>query len=248
MLRVTSADNLLTLTLARPERRNALSLDLLKALRAALDSIGVGRPTPGAILLTGEGDAFCAGLDLEEVVSCGSEFPPHFAALMQASTALQRVGCPVLAAARGACVAGGLELLGACDIAIVSDTFVARAPAARLGLPVVPVATSLPRAIGQRRALWMQLTGATLDAATALDWGLVQRVVPEADFDRAVSDTVTQLLALPPMQVGAMKLLRQGAGANEGSVLDAMRVGWNTGVPAQKMAAVLEERRNADRG
>lgn len=178
-------DRTVTLTLNRPEARNALSGALTSALRAAVrdaqadDAIDV-------IILTGADPAFCAGLDLKELGAGSTTLTDTRPA---DDTPIERRGPlppgpkPVIGAINGAAITGGFELALACDFLVASDRARFADTHARVGIqPWWGLTVLLPQAIGLRRAREMSLTGNFIDAQRALDWGLVNHVVPHDDL------------------------------------------------------------------
>jgi enoyl-CoA hydratase len=166
-----------TVTLNRPERRNALSSGLLISLRELLTEID-SRPDVRSVVLTGADPAFCAGLDLTELGRPGSRLGSrsHRSALPDLTT-------PLIGAVNGAAVTGGLELALACDFLIASERATFADTHARMGIqPGWGLTVALPEAVGYRRAREMSATGNFIDARTALDWGLVNHVVPHAEL------------------------------------------------------------------
>jgi enoyl-CoA hydratase/carnithine racemase len=170
------------ITLNRPERRNALSLDLMEELTGALRA-ATGR----VVVLAGAGPAFSAGHDLGELLAADSpEADRVFGACTTLMTAVQQIDQPVIARVHGVATAAGCQLVAACDLAIAESGARFATPGVRIGLfcstPMVP----LSRAIGRKRALQMLFTGDLIDAATALEWGLVNEVVEPDDLDTTV--------------------------------------------------------------
>ena len=164
-------------TLNRPDKRNALSLELMHDLIDALRRVSAD-PGVRVIVVEAAGPAFSAGHDLSEMIGRNV---PFFQRLFDVCTELMetihRVPQPVIAKVHGIATAAGCQLVAACDLAIAADTARFATPGVKIGLfcstPMVP----LSRAIGRKRALDMLLTGRPIDAAPALDWGLVNRVV-----------------------------------------------------------------------
>ena len=189
--------------LDRPERRNALSLDLIREVIAAFDALPVGCE---AVVLEAAGPAFSAGHDLAEMVARDDEFYDElFAVCTDMMLRLHALPQPVVAKVQGAATAAGCQLVAACDLAVAADTATFATPGVRIGLfcstPMVP----LTRAIGRKRALQMLLTGEPIDAPTALAWGLVNQVVPVADLDHAVDTLLGQILRFSPRVIGLGK-------------------------------------------
>ena len=189
--------------LDRPERRNALSLDLMREVIAAFDALPVGCE---AVVLEAAGPAFSAGHDLAEMVARDDEFYDElFAVCTDMMLRLHALPQPVVAKVQGVATAAGCQLVAACDLAVAADTATFATPGVRIGLfcstPMVP----LTRAIGRKRALQMLLTGEPVDAPTALAWGLVNQVVPVAELDHAVDTLLGQILRFSPRVIGLGK-------------------------------------------
>src|ERR1051326_5479134 len=192
-------------TLNRADKRNALSLELMQVLLHALRDVSA-RSGVRAIVIEGEGPAFSAGHDLGEMI--GREVP-FFQQLFDACTELMecihKLPQPVIAKVEGIATAAGCQLVAACDLAVASEGARFATPGVNIGLfcstPMVP----LSRAIGRKRALEMLLTGQPIDAATALEWGLVNRVVPAEKLDEEVSRLVDAIARSSPLTVSIGK-------------------------------------------
>jgi len=189
------------ITLNRPEKRNALSLALMTDLIAALEELG-GIPEVRAIVIEGAGPAFSAGHDLGEMVGRDADFYDRlFDVCTVLMETIHRVPQPVIAKVHGIATAAGCQLVAACDLAVAAEATRFATPGVRIGLfcstPMVP----LSRAVGRKRALELLLTGEPIDAATARDWGLVNRVVPAGELDEAVSELVERIAASSPVTV-----------------------------------------------
>jgi len=192
-------------TLNRPEKRNALSLELMEELTAALETLGA-RADVRAIVIEGAGPAFSAGHDLSEMVARELPFYQRLfdvcAALMET---IHRVPQPVIAKVHGVATAAGCQLVAACDLAVAAEEARFGTPGVKIGLfcstPMVP----LSRAIGRKRALEMLLTGELIGAATALEWGLVNRVVPAEALEEAVAELVERIARSSPLTVAIGK-------------------------------------------
>ncbi|MGE5272898.1 MAG: enoyl-CoA hydratase [Verrucomicrobiota bacterium] len=193
------------ITLNRPEKRNALSLELMEELIQALESVGAD-PESRTIVLAGDGPVFSAGHDLSEMVGRGLGF---YQQLFDTCTVLMetihRVPQPVIAKVHGVATAAGCQLVAACDLAVAAETARFATPGVKIGLfcstPMVP----LSRAVGRKRALEMLLTGEMIDAARALDWGLVNLVVPEEALDEAVAGLAEKIAGSSPLTVAIGK-------------------------------------------
>jgi enoyl-CoA hydratase/carnithine racemase len=194
-----------TVTLDRPEKRNALSLALMEELLAALRRAG---ETPGVrvIVLAGAGPAFSAGHDLSEMVGREREFYDRlFDVCTELMETIHRLPQPVIAKVHGMATAAGCQLVAACDLVVASEEARFATPGVKIGLfcstPMVPVS----RAVGRKRALELLLTGEPIDAATAADWGLVNRVVPAGRLDAAVQELVAAVARSSALTVGIGK-------------------------------------------
>ncbi|MCU1498974.1 MAG: enoyl-CoA hydratase [Acidimicrobiales bacterium] len=180
-------DRIATVTINRPEARNALSRDVIKGLRAAVGAAQASNEVD-VIILTGNDPAFCAGLDLKELGSGSGDLA---STAPRADTPVAERGPlppgpkPVIGAVNGAAITGGFELALACDFLVASDRARFADTHARVGIqPWWGLTVLLPQAIGYRRAREMSATGNFCDAQTALDWGLVNHVVPHDDLMR----------------------------------------------------------------
>jgi enoyl-CoA hydratase/carnithine racemase len=235
------------ITLNRPEKRNALSLALMEELISALEEVSAA-PDVRAIVIEGAGPAFSAGHDLGEMVGRDAEFYDRlFDACTMLMETIHRVPQPVIAKVHGIATAAGCQLVAACDLAVAADATRFATPGVKIGLfcstPMVP----LSRAVGRKRALELLLTGEPIDAATARDWGLVNRVVPADQLEDAVAALVERIAASSPLSVrigkeafyeqvdldehGAYELTRRVMAANA-----------QTGDAQEGMGAFLEKR------
>lgn len=176
------------LTMRRSEKRNALSLQMMRELDAALAELAT-EPEVRAIILRGEGPAFSAGHDLRELVGRDVDaYREIFDACVKLMTRLQTVPQPVIAEVANVATAAGCQLVAACDLAVASTHATFATPGVRIGLFCSTPMVALTRAIGRKRAMEMLLTGDAVDAQTALAWGLVNRVVaPERLHDETVA-------------------------------------------------------------
>jgi enoyl-CoA hydratase/carnithine racemase len=182
------------LALARPERRNPLSLACLREILDALDAVAAD-PSVRVLVVEGRGPAFSAGHDLAEMTAPhpASFYEELFSTCVRVMTRLHEIPQPVIAKVRGVATAAGCQLVAACDLAVASDDARFATPGVNIGLfcstPMVPVR----RAVGRKRALEMLFTGNMIDARTALEWGLVNRVVAAERLDGAVDELARQL-------------------------------------------------------
>jgi len=189
------------LTLNRPERRNALSYDLLSYLGEALERIAAD-PEARVVVLAAEGSAFSSGHDLAEMLGRPEhDYAALFATCSRVMQRFRTLPQPVIARVQGPAYAAGCQLVAACDLAVAAESATFGTPGVKIGLfcatPMVP----LVRAIAPRAALEMLLTGAPISAARALALGLVNRVVPAAGLDAAVRELADSILAASPLAV-----------------------------------------------
>ncbi|HEV3204529.1 MAG TPA: enoyl-CoA hydratase [Gemmataceae bacterium] len=189
------------LTLNRPDKRNALSVDLLGQMESALAQIKADS-TARVIVLAAKGPAFCSGHDLKEMVG-GTEKSYHelFALCSRMMQQLRRLPQPVIARVHGLATAAGCQLVAACDLAVAAEEATFATPGVKVGLfcttPMVP----LVRAIAPKAALEMLLTGKPISARRALELGLVNRVVPMDELDAAVGEYVEAILVSSPLTI-----------------------------------------------
>jgi enoyl-CoA hydratase/carnithine racemase len=177
---VTREGSVTVVTLQRPERRNALSLGLMRELIAGFSEIARGRET-GAVILAAAGKVFCSGHDLSEMTGRSlSDYREIFDVCTELMTRLQSIPQPVIAAVQGPATAAGCQLVAACDLAIAAEEAWFATPGVKIGLFCTTPMVALTRAIGRKRALEMLLTGDPVSAATAAEWGLINRAVPAA--------------------------------------------------------------------
>jgi enoyl-CoA hydratase/carnithine racemase len=189
-LLVTSDGSATRIVLNRPEKRNALSLSLMDEMIAVLRCVSALRETR-VIVIEGAGPVFSAGHDLSEMIGRDREFLAHlFDRCSVMMEMLHEAPQPVIAKVHGIATAAGCQLVAACDLAVAAEGTRFATPGVNIGLfcstPMVPVS----RAVGRKRAMQMLLTGEPIDAATALDWGLVNRVVPREQLEPAVAELV----------------------------------------------------------
>jgi enoyl-CoA hydratase/carnithine racemase len=185
LLRSTDGQ-LAIVTLNRPDRRNALSLDLMRELIDCLDEIA-GDTNVRAVVLAAAGKAFSSGHDLSEMVDrTVNDYRRLFDVCTELMTKIQSIPQPVIAQVQGIATAAGCQLVATCDLAIASDQAQFATPGVKIGLFCTTPMVALSRAVGRKRAMEMLLTGKLVDAATASDWGLVNRVVP---VDQLESET-----------------------------------------------------------
>ena len=194
-------EGVLHLTLNRPEKRNALSHELLLRLQEALNDVA-GDDRVRVVVVAAQGPVFCAGHDLGEMIGCSEDaYRALFALCSQVMQQFRALPQPVIASVQGTATAAGCQLVAACDLAIAADTATFATPGVRIGLfcttPMVP----LVRTIAPRAALEMLLTGKAISAQQALAWGLVNRVVPLEQLDDAVREYTEAIRASSPLTI-----------------------------------------------
>ena len=206
---VTNSSALLTrdcgdvfhLILNRPDKRNALSLDLLHMLDAALVQIAAEERIR-VIVVASEGPVFCSGHDLNEMIACSKEkFNELFALCSRVMLQLRRMPQPVIVRVHGMATAAGCQLVAAGDLAVASDNATFATPGVKIGLfcttPMVP----LVRAIAPKAALEMLLTGKPISAQRACELGLINRVVPLCDLDSSVEELADAIRGSSPLTI-----------------------------------------------
>ncbi len=181
------ADGIAIVTMRRPEKRNALSLEVMRDLLRAFGAIGEN-PQVRAVILCGDGPAFSAGHDLRELRDRDvAAYREIFDVCVELMETIERIPQPVIAEVATIATAAGCQLVAACDLAIASTEAKFATPGVRIGLFCTTPMVALTRAIGRKRAMEMLLTGDFIDAATAAEWGLVNRAVAP---DRLRSETL----------------------------------------------------------
>ena len=188
---VSTEGGITTVTLNRPDKRNALSLPLMLELTEALQA--VGRSTARGVILAANGPVFSAGHNFGDMAGANlAQARELFAVCTRMMDTLQALPQPVIARVHALATAAGCQLVATCDLAIAADTAGFAIPGGKAGLfchtPLVAVA----RNVGRKRALEMAMTGDAIDAATAADWGLINRAVPAAELDAATLDLISR--------------------------------------------------------
>jgi enoyl-CoA hydratase/carnithine racemase len=196
---------LATITLNRPQRRNALSLALMRELIACLDEIGLNREVR-TVILAAAGPVFSSGHDLTEMV--GREIGDYrelFDVCTQLMAKVQAIPQPVIAEVQGIATAAGCQLVATCDLAIASEAAQFATPGVRIGLFCTTPMVALTRSIGRKRALEMLLTGEMIDARTAAEWGLVNRVVPASELRCETRKLAARIAEASPLTIAIGK-------------------------------------------
>ena len=193
----TAADGIVTVTIANAGPLNILGTPAIDDLTRTLAALGA-RTDLRVLVLRGSGDkAFIGGADINEMAGLTRESAERFiTGLRRLCDAVRHFPVPVIARMAGWSLGGGLEVALACDIRIASDSARCGMPEVRVGIPSVIHAALLPRLIGSARANWLILTGEHIDAAQALAWGLVDRMVPLSGLDAEVGRVASLLAAM----------------------------------------------------
>ena len=241
-------DAVALLTLNRPRQFNALSGALLEALGNTLDAIAADE-TVRVVVVTGAWPAFCAGHDLKEMRALPSQAEVE-ALFARCSAVMQRLVSlpqPVIAAVNGLATAAGCQMVAQCDLAVASADARFAVSGINLGLFCSTPAVPLTRNVGRKRAAEMLFTGDFIDAETALDWGLVNRVVPPDRVMESARDLANKLLAKPreSLAMGKALFYRQLEAGLAEAYADASRtISCNFATPSAKegVAAFLEKR------
>jgi enoyl-CoA hydratase/carnithine racemase len=196
---------LVTITMNRPERRNALSTAMMAELIAALREAGASSEVR-AVILAGAGPAFSAGHDLGELRGRDLAFYRHeFDLCAELMRTVQAIPQPVLARVHAIATAAGCQLVATCDLAVAGESARFATPGVKIGLFCSTPMVALTRSVGRKRAMEMLLSGAPIDARTAAEWGLVNRVVPDAKLVEETRALAMQIAEASPLTVGIGK-------------------------------------------
>ncbi len=211
VLRQDSA-SVATLTLNRPQQRNALSRAMINALRAEVSRLAKDTSVK-AVVLAGAGPGFCSGHDLKEIQA--NPDPAFYTALFEECAdlmlALQALPQPIIARVHGIATAAGCQLVATCDLAIASTKAHFATPGVHIGLFCSTPMVALSRTVPRKRALEMLMLGESIDAETAAAYGLVNTVVAPDDLDSAVAALTARLTAKSPLtlRIGKEAFYRQ---------------------------------------
>jgi enoyl-CoA hydratase/carnithine racemase len=193
------------LTMNRPEKRNALSLAHMRELIHCFKAIGEGREAQ-VVILAGNGPAFCAGHDLSEMVGRDPEFYRHlFDVCCELMETVQAIPQPVIAKVHGVATAAGCQLVATCDLVVASEEARFATPGVRIGLFCSTPMVALSRAVGQKKAMEMLLTGDFISAGEALAEGLVNKVAPAEELESETQKLADKITEASPLVVGVGK-------------------------------------------
>src|SRR5437588_3491961 len=189
------------ITLNRPEKRNALSQELMSELVAALRGV-----TGPVVVIEGAGPCFSAGHDLSEMTGRPLAFYQElFTVCTELMETIQSIPQPVIAKVHGFATAAGCQLVAACNLAVAAEGTWFATPGVKVGLFCSTPMVEVSRAVGRKRAMEMLLTGTPIDTATAANWGLVNRVVPAERLEEAVAELAGKIAASSPRVIGLGK-------------------------------------------
>ena len=245
-LRVDVKDGVARVTLNRPPL-NLLRPDSIRALRESFEELARD-PAIRVAVLTGSGRAFTAGMDVRFLLTLdAAAAKPFIAELHAAIHAVHEAPFPVIAALNGHALGAGFELAIACDLRIAADGATLGLPEVRVGVPSVIEAALLPALVGPGRAAELLLLGEAIDAARALEWGLVNEVVAAPDLARATERVVDKIVACAPSAIRLQKELI--VAWRNTDLATAVRLGINafatafaTEEPAEALRAFVEKR------
>jgi len=206
------SDGIARLTLNRPAQRNALSLELMAALQLHLEAIARDDMVK-VVVIAAAGPGFCAGHDLREMRANPSRqhYERTFKACSDLMLSISRLPKPVIARVHGIATAAGCQLVATCDLAVAAETARFATPGINIGLFCSTPMVALSRAVSRKQAMEMLLTGDLVPAERAREAGLVNRVVPEAELDAAVTALARQIAGKSPLilKIGKEAFYRQ---------------------------------------
>lgn len=224
-------DTLFDIILNRPDKRNAINIEMFRAFDAAVTE---ANRTPGlrAVIIRGEGESFSAGIDVSALLGLAQTFGPHWQQRMRSITdefqavlnRLERLELPTIALLHGHCLGLAFELALACDIRLAAEGTILGLPETRLGIiPDVGGTTRLTRIVGPARAKELIFTGRRFDVATAERWGIVNYVVEREMLDAKATGLAEEIAQAAPLAVGMAKRVIDGlADIDRGLMLE----GW----------------------
>lgn len=190
-----------TITMNRPDKRNALSTPMMEELTDAFQTLSRERDVR-VMVLAANGPAFSAGHDLRELVGGDINAYRHvFDVCTVLMTTIQEIPQPVIARVHRIATAAGCQLVATCDLAVAADEATFGTPGVKIGLFCTTPMVALSRAVGRKRALQMLLTGQVIPAETAADWGLVNSVVPAEQLNDATRELALSIANASPLTV-----------------------------------------------
>jgi enoyl-CoA hydratase/carnithine racemase len=200
-----ASDRIATITLNRPQRRNALSLELMRELIDCLQATG-HEPGVQVVILAAAGNVFSSGHDLSEMTGRAlSEYREIFDVCTELMEKVQSIPQPVIAQVQGLATAAGCQLVATCDLVVASEQARFATPGVKIGLFCTTPMVALSRAVGRKRAMEMLLTGMVVGAQQASDWGLVNRVVEMDKLGAETLELARQIASASPLTVAIGK-------------------------------------------
>lgn len=191
-IEVTRSGDFTTIMMNRPQRRNALSLKHIRELLTAF--LDVGESDALGVVLAGSGPVFSAGHDFADMAgSSHASVRQLLTVCTDLMVTMQQIPQPVVARVHGLATAAGCQLVASADLAVAADTACFAAPGGKGGMFCHTPMVAIARNIGRKRAAELALSGDAIDAVTALDWGLVNKVVPLEQLDSAVQDLLERV-------------------------------------------------------
>lgn len=205
-------DGVAWLTLNRPSAYNALSLDLITALREMFDAIAEDRSVK-VVVLRGAGKGFCAGHDMKQMRANKSEpyYKEVFAACSAMMVTITKLPQPVIGCVHGIATAAGLQLLATCDLAVADENSRFGTPGVNIGLFCSTPMVAISRKVQRKKMMEMLLTGEMLDAEGALEQGLINKAVPTEQLEDAVAELAAKIVSKSPavVKIGKQAFYRQ---------------------------------------
>lgn len=249
----TTADGVATVTLNRPDKRNAMNAALLAGLRACFDELDA-RPDVRVVVVRGAGQAFCSGMDLREMEERGGATADPDSGVVQVLQRVERSRHPTIAMVHGDAIAGGCELALHCDLRVAADVARFGMPLARVGL-VVPflLGQKLVEIVGPAHTRQLLFTGRPIDARRAYEIGMVHEVVPPAQLEPVTYALARIVADNAPLSLAGMKATLLRAVALREQIahedLDALaRRARQSADASEGRRAMLEKRKPVFRG
>ena len=209
LVRVAKDGHIASVTLNRPEQRNAISIAMLEEITHAFDDLSADQDVR-AVILAGEGEHFCAGADFSDLTIMTPEGFDYGTSFEHAIEAMASCPVPVVARVQGAALGAGCQIVGGCDLAVASEGARLGIPAAKLGLVInFENVQRLVLSVGTKRAGEILYTGRELSGVEAASWGLVNDAVPEDRLDERVQEVCRTIAAGAPL---TMKAFKRGIG------------------------------------
>ncbi len=241
-------DGVARLTIDHAAKANSLSRELMTQMIDTLGSLAADESLRALVVTGAGGKSFIGGANVDEMAAVDRDGGRAFITLVHRTCdAVRKVPVPTIARIQGHTLGAGVEFAAACDIRIASQGSVFAMPEVRLGIPSVVEAVLLPRLIGWGRTRLLLLTGRSIDAATALDWGLVEEAVPASGLDAAVDRCLAEILASGPQAVRLQKrLIDSWMDTNTDRAIDAsieeFAASCAAGEKDQRMGALIRQR------